>query len=214
MKQQLLLTDYQNILAQSQVLLSGKRGPRLLMTQDGCIIKLFPQRKWLSSNRLIPYANRFVKNAERLAQLDIASVQPIAHGKIKGTSTHFVKYEKLPGQDVRDILQNGSSINILGKIAHFVGRLHQQGVFFRGIHLGNILQQPNDAFALIDITSVKFKSKPLSLRCRKRNLQHLLDYTEDKPFFDKFGITQFLLQYFEQTDLTPAVQQRLQQQVS
>lgn len=213
MEQHLSLTDYTDILAQSQVLFSGKRGPRLLATQDDHIIKLFPQRKWLSSNRLRPYAKRFVHNASRLAQLGIASIQTKRFGKILGTTTHFVEYQKIPGQDIREQLQNGAAISLLNEIAQFVGKLHQQGVFFRGIHLGNILQQSDGRFALIDITNMSFKSKALPLRYRQRNLLHLLRYQEDKAIFDAYGIMRFLAYYFQSAGLTQQQQQWLQQQV-
>ncbi len=207
---QLSQQQYLEWLTQFQVLVSGKRGPRLLATTDNCLIKLFPARKWWSSNRLFPYAKRFVDNAERLAILGVSSVKVEEYGKIQGTMTYYVKYQKLPGNDIRHLLQTGTLIELLAQVAIFISCLHHQGIFFRGIHLGNMILQPDSKIALIDIAPMKFKSNTLAVGYRRRNLQHLLSNVEDRPWFMKFGIENFLQNYLKHANLTITQQHQLQ----
>lgn len=212
--QAITIADYNALVRQSDILLTGKRGPRLLATCDNQLVKLFPARKLMSSNRLIPYAKRFVANAIKLQQRNIVTVQPTRYGKILGTPSYYVQYPKLAGKDMRALINEGSQINLLAEIAIFIATLHRLGIFFRGIHLANLLRLENKQIALLDITSVKFKSKPLSLDQRKRNILHLLNNLDDQPIFIKFGIHKFLECYFLAADLTEKRQNKLQKMVN
>ena len=211
--QQLSQQQYLEWLTQTQVLVSGKRGPRLLETTDNRLIKLFPARKWWSSNWLFPYAKRFVENAERLAVLGVSSVKIDEYGRIQGTMTYYVKYQKLPGYDIRHLLQTGTSIELLTDVATFISCLHQKGIFFRGIHLGNVIRQPDSQLALIDIAPMKFKPDTLAMSYRRRNLQHLLSNVEDRSWFIKFGIENFLQAYLKHTNLTMIQRHQLQKEL-
>ena len=62
-------------------------------------------------------------------------------------------------------------------------------------HLGNILYQGNNQFALIDLTRVKFSSQPLSLSKRYRNLKHFLSTYEDQGALQQYGTEKLISNY-------------------
>jgi serine/threonine protein kinase len=211
MMQPLTQTEFAALLAEGTVLQAGTQGPRLIEHPNQLITKFFPPRKCLSSNLLVPYAKRFVKNAHRLQALQVQTVNPLNYGRLERSRTYYVTYPKIAGQDIRDYLSATKDSSILEWIAGFLAKLHEYGIFFRGIHLGNILQrQPEGDFALIDISVVKFKNKQLSLSCRKRNLRHLVHYPEDKAEFSGFGLTQFIHCYLKASSLSLVERKRLE----
>jgi len=57
--------------------------------------------------------------------------------------------------------------------------LHQRGVYFRSVHLGNILRLPDGELGLIDLSDLHISARPLSARKRRRNLRHILRYPAD-----------------------------------
>jgi hypothetical protein len=51
---------------------------------------------------------------------------------------------------------------LLDSLARFIRHLHRQGVYFRSLHLGNILQLPGGNYGLIDILDLQHKRRPLN----------------------------------------------------
>lgn len=208
MKQSILRVE--DIRAQAKDLIAKDQSlPKVFESKDDCIIKLFRQRKLISSNRIYPYAKRFVKNAKALMTRKINAVDVEYCKRLQGSMTYVVKYKKVQGVDVREKLLENSSVELWDNLAKFIAQLHDKGVFFRGIHLGNILSLDNGTFALIDITSIKFNKKPLSLQARRRNLNHLINYRDDEEHFQALGKSDFLHLYFQYTKLSESMQQRL-----
>ena len=205
--------QFDQLIAESQVLATGKRGPRLLETKQGEIIKVFPQRKWVSTNRLYPYAKRFMRNARLLGEYGFPSIEVTECQRLQGTATYLVKYPKLPGDDLRHLFNNSADGSVWKEFAGFMASLHERGIFFRGIHLGNVLRLPEGSFVLIDITTVKFRRKALSLSERVRNLQHLMMYPEDVACFKSFGLKEFKHLYCKQSGLNKIQQQWLEKKV-
>lgn len=191
------------------VIAQGQRIPKVFESKDGCIVKLFHQRKLLSSNRINPYGKRFADNAKQLIARGIHSMEIEFCKRLQGSMTYVVKYKKIPGVDVREKLQENPPALFWQNLAKFIAELHEKGIFFRGIHLGNIVVLKNQEFALIDISRVKFYKKPLSIQNRWRNLNHLVNYRDDEHRFRAFGKTEFLNYYFAHTKLTEKDQQRL-----
>ncbi|MBS3810170.1 MAG: hypothetical protein KGY38_08455 [Desulfobacterales bacterium] len=52
-------------------------GDKVLRLRDGSMLKLFRVKRLFSSARVRPYSLRFVRNAEKLNQMNISSVRII-----------------------------------------------------------------------------------------------------------------------------------------
>lgn len=55
-------------------------------------------------------------------------------------------------------------------LADFVRTLFDRGIYFRSLHLGNIVRTPDGTLGLIDITDIRTFPIPLPRLMRKRNL--------------------------------------------
>lgn len=174
--------------------------PKMFETPDGMIIKVFyPRKKRYSSNSLKPYALRFCQNAERLRSLGFNT--PIIHSiqHCAELHTYVIAYKKLHGQDARVLAQQDRTI--IDKVAAYIGDLHNQGIFFRSLHLENLLYDYK-TFSLLDIVDVQFKKKSLSFFLRYRNLKHMFRILDDRKFWKQFGIKPFLDIYFKNTNIS------------
>ncbi|VVC74836.1 hypothetical protein AQUSIP_01080 [Aquicella siphonis] len=187
--------------------------PKVFEKDGKTIIKLFyPKQKWLSSDRLNPRALRFYKNIQSLHQqgYDVPRIIKIQY--CSDLKIYLVYYDKIEGDDVRKLVNQGA-LDLLHSVAELVAGLHQNGIFFRSIHLENLLYKPDGTFALLDITDVRFKSRPLTLHLRYRNLKHLLLERNDKEIWQKFGVDNFLAAYFRHVTLPPASRERLSRMI-
>lgn len=183
---------------QGTVLTECRFGPKIVITNAEEIIKIFWPRKKISRSRIQSAANRFIKHTNLLQANNICSVAVTSWYYCPAIGAELVIYPKLPGNDFRHIVDN--NLSRLTDVAKFIARLHQQGVFFRGIHLGNLLYS-EDNIALIDVTDCKVASRPLSLHRRYRNLRHLFENRDDSEYFQQFTLKQFIDIYLTETSL-------------
>jgi RIO-like serine/threonine protein kinase len=65
---------------------------------------------------------------------------------------------------------------LLPSFAAFIRSLHERGIYFRSLHLGNVLLLPDGDFGLIDFLDIRFRRPPLGKRLVRRNLAHLQGY--------------------------------------
>jgi len=156
-------------------------GLKVARLPDGDFIKLFRRKRWLSSALWQPPAQRFAANASKLILLDIAA--PLVTELLylpDGQSA--VRYLPLPGQTLRERwAQLGAQERAfeVQQFGHFLGVLHQNGVYFRSLHLGNVLHLPDSNFGLIDLADMTISYRPLFGFKRQRNLKHMLRYQGD-----------------------------------
>jgi hypothetical protein len=61
-----------------------------------------------------------------------------------------------------------------------MAQLHEQGVYFRSLHLGNVLVLDDGEFGLIDLADMRIYPSSLSSSLRLRNLRHMQRYTVDR----------------------------------
>jgi len=203
---------------------SNKR-PKVLK-KDNQIIKCFFWKKGLSSRRFFPEWKRFVNHAHLLQQRGITTVTIDACYRVPALGMDCVVYTCLAGTDLRSLVQNGLEISCgselradptLTLFSHFLAELHQQGIFFRGIHLGNILQLSGKAnnkgytdandpacvrHALIDISDLSVSHQPLSLWRCARNMAHAFKTLPDDRYYMQYGLHNFIKQYFSKMNLT------------
>lgn len=173
-------TTYEDLREGGTVIEKDFYGDKVIRLADGNYIKLFRRKRIFSSALLFPYAKRFVSNAEKLKRLNITTVTPLALywlPHIKRTAVHYVP---VAGETLRALTKEAADPTpILINFAKFLADIHHKGIYFRSVHLGNVVVTTNNNFALIDIADLKFFHKPLSERQQKRNMKHLLRPTED-----------------------------------
>ena len=166
----------------AQVLEEDSHGEKVLRLVDGTFLKLFRRKSWLSKTTLYPPAKRFADNAAALQRLGVPCPKVIQLYQLSAPYRSVVHYEPLPGQTLRQLLSNDTSLDqleLFARLAEFITHLHDLGVYFRSLHMGNIVLTPDNALGLIDISDMRCLGRPLSRRMRDRNYQHLLRYESD-----------------------------------
>ncbi len=198
--------QFLNICQEGAVIQRGRRGPRVLETPEGNIIKIFWPRKYFPRNILRPSsAKRFIENSLKLREAGLHCVDVTQWYYYPCLKVDVIMYPKLPGKDIREIIHN----DMLTEIAAFIANLHDHGIFFRGIHLGNLLQLEPAKIALIDVTDCKVYKHSLGFLKRYRNLRHLLENQEDHQAFKQFGIENFIDSYLDKANINLLVKKLL-----
>lgn len=182
------------------------RGPKLLELSDGIMVKLFYRSSKIVDNRGTR-ARRFIRHARELRKKGIRS--PIIIDTGKASNHHWVRYHKLAGLDCRS-LPLPLSQAFLKQLVEYLVILHQLGVFFRAIHLGNILYSPQEHFSLIDVADCKTQRRPLALWRRARNLAHLFSHRDDRATWTAATIEEAMQHYAHDARLSPAARKQLE----
>lgn len=163
-------------------------GEKVLRLPDGSYLKLFRRKRLISSAAWYPYAQRFADNAKALAALEIPCPEVMAVYRLPIISRDAVHYRPLEGTTIRQIIQAAPDTvrerALRSQLGAFVARLHRLGVYFRSLHLGNVVLTPDGALGLIDIADLKHRRGPLSERLRERNLRHLYRVACDRAWLE------------------------------
>lgn len=182
--QALTQSELNALSSNATVLESDGLGAKVLRLSDGSFLKLFRKRNLLSSETLKPYARRFAENAKRLQQLGFNSPQIIQlYSLPESVNRTAVHYWPLPGETLRQVLSKSPAEQrqqLIEQFGELLAKLHEAGVYFRSVHLGNVLVQPNGQLGLIDLADMRISRFSLSLGKRQRNLKHMTRYSEDK----------------------------------
>ncbi len=203
--------EFQTLINSGKVLEQDSFGIKVVETADDQIIKTFRLKRLFSSALLYPYALRFKHNSEKLLKKGFQTVTVSRITYCRAEKRHLLIYPKLAGETLRDTFA-AEPENIqkrLTVLARLMAKLHQEGVLFRSLHLGNVLLLPDETVALIDLSDMKIYSSPLSLKQRIRNFNHLLRYREDAEVIYRFGITRFLTAYCDVAKLSSDAQKKL-----
>ncbi|MGI9311679.1 MAG: hypothetical protein ACR2P7_09170, partial [bacterium] len=158
--------------------LERARIPRVHFTADGKVIKIFRQKGVFTSNRIVPYARRFERNAARLAALGVKSVAVERVAKCRELDLHLAVYPRLPGASIRELAGDAEAQRALARLPGYLAELHRKGVYYKALHLGQILVlgggggDSTGAFALLALPSARFRTGPPSVRARLRNFHN------------------------------------------
>ncbi|KAF1054162.1 MAG: hypothetical protein GAK43_01022 [Stenotrophomonas maltophilia] len=179
--QALDLPAYETLRAGATVLEADRYGDKVLRLVDGDFLKLFRRKRLISSAALYPYAQRFADNAATLSRLGIPCPEVIGVYRIAAISRDLVHYHPLPGETLRQLIADGRGDTALAaSLGRLIAELHDRGVYFRSLHLGNVVQTPDGRLGLIDIADMKTQRQALSKQQRKRNFAHMLRYPNDR----------------------------------
>lgn len=157
------------------------RGIKVAALPDGMLLKLFRTRGILTSAWFYSYAHRFVRNAERLRRMGYRTVAVVDLMRVRGSGgITAVRYQPIPGRSLRELIREGAAEQALCRRAgQFIAALHADGIYFRSLHMGNLIAMPDGQLGLIDIADMRFLRGPLSSSQRARNWAHLLRYEDE-----------------------------------
>lgn len=176
-------SDYLALREGAKTLEADSHGDKVLLLPDGSYLKLFRRKRLLSSAAIWPYAQRFADNIKSLQKRSIPCPEIIAIYRVAAIARDAVHYAPLLGETVRHLIQHETDNDSLRtQLGRFVAVLHERGIYFRSLHLGNIILTPDNKLGLIDIADMNCKRWPLSKGQRIRNFQHMLRYEVDKQW--------------------------------
>ncbi|MDH4611893.1 toluene tolerance protein [Pseudomonas sp. BN102] len=196
---------YLKLSAGAHVLERDRYGAKVLRLADGSFLKLFRRKRLLSSAMLYPYAQRFADNARLLSERRIPCPNILGVYRVGSLARDVVHYEPLPGDTLRQIYKargEAAACVLHAQLGEFVATLHDQGIYFRSLHLGNVVLTPENNLGLIDIADLKGHSTPLGKSKRLRNFRHLLRYGDDRAWLLSSDNQVFFEAYLASTNLT------------
>jgi len=185
---QLSRDDYNALREGATVIEADRYGDKVLLLSDGTYLKLFRVKRLFSSAVFYPYSKRFVKNVSKLVEKGIPTVTVIKSYRIPSIKRTAVHYYPLTGKTLRKL----GTLDLITteKLGKFIRELHDKGIYFRSLHMGNIVISQESRLGLIDVSDMKVYKQQLSEELRLRNFQHLARYTDDtgqlKPHFQSF----------------------------
>src|SRR5690554_907627 len=179
--------DYLALREGGKVIEQDGHGDKVIILADGTFLKLFRRKRLISSAAIWPYAQRFADNAAKLKQLGIPCPEIIAVYRIPSIERDAVHYHPLPGLTLRQLRDGKADYpeDIREQFFAFVEKVQDLGVYFRSMHLGNVVLTPEGELGLIDISDMRVRTKPLSSRERKRNQKHIYRCDKDKTWLER-----------------------------
>ncbi|MCB1801721.1 MAG: toluene tolerance protein [Gammaproteobacteria bacterium] len=189
--------DYASLIDGAQLLREDLHGPKVYLTPDGRIVKLFRVKRWWSSSMLYPYSLRFKHNAQRLRRRGFTCVQVDQAFVCPAIRRHGIIYRRMDGDPIDELLlrEGETSLDVYLGYAAFIARLHARRVYFRSLHPGNVLLLADGGHGLIDVGDVRFPWLPLSAARRRRNFRHLLRSEEMHAVLQRYPATDFVDAY-------------------
>ena len=176
------ISTYAELRKGADVLEADSYGEKVLRLTNGNILKLFRRKRLLSSALWSPYAQRFCLNADRLRRFGFAAPKVIDVFRVREIGRDGVLYEPVPGKTLRQEFRENPVPDDLAstgeKLGRFVCDLFDRGVYFRSLHLGNIVRTPEGNFGLIDIADLRVFPLALPMRLRRRNILRMLRISE------------------------------------
>jgi tRNA A-37 threonylcarbamoyl transferase component Bud32 len=188
---------YQALTAGAEIVERDSFGVKVLRLPDESYFKLFRRKRLLSSALWRPYVQRFADACRVLAERRIPCPEVIALYRIPYIGRDAVHYRPLPGQTLRQMLKQGldgaDAVRLRRQLGAFVARLHAEGIYFRSLHLGNIVLTPQGALGLIDLADMRAYRRGLGRILRQRNFRHMRRYPEEAEWLAGDG--EFLAAY-------------------
>ena len=192
----LTLTEFNAMIEGAELLKSDGFGPKVYRRSDAIYVKLFRQKRFFSLSNIWPYVKRFRSNSLKLKKRSIDTVTVVDIYNCPDIERTIITYKELEGQLLRGVLAKENSVAYVQQLAQFISTLHKKGIYFRSIHLENIVLQPNKELGLIDIADMRIRWFAISALKRVRNFRHMLKYTEDRKLLSINNRLDTFLNYY------------------
>ncbi|WP_263081119.1 toluene tolerance protein [Endozoicomonas sp. Mp262] len=171
--------QYEALMTNARVIERDTFGPKVLRLADESFLKIFRRRNMLSWSLIRPYSLKFAANAEKLKTMGIPTVEIQRIMNLPVPRKTAVQYTPLAGFTIRELFKKGQlTDNLIKRLGQFIHQLHQEGIYFRSLHFGNIVLTPEDQFGLIDIADMRFLGRPLRKAEVIRNFNHMKRYVK------------------------------------
>lgn len=172
----------------AEVLEADRVGEKVLRLVDGTMVKLFRRKRLITSTAFYPYAQRFANNAQALEKRGIPVPKVIAVARVEGLARDMVRYVPLAGKTLREMDSEGLSPErkqlLRDSLTHFVIALHDQGIYFRSLHIGNVVLTPEGKLGLIDFSDLRIYPWKLGAYLRGRNMRRMQGIEREKSWLD------------------------------
>lgn len=203
---------YLDLCRDATVVESDRHGVKVYQLTDGNYLKLFRLKKLFSSALFYSYEKRFERNARLLQEAKVPTVSVCNLWRIKKIQRTAVHYSPLAGTILRDLYGDSGQLadNEVVGLAEFIAGLHAKGIYFRSLHLGNVVKTSAGDLGLIDISDLKKQNRSLSIRSRIRNFRHLFRYPIDLAAVSSQKGNPFINGYLAQTKLRDKQKQILE----
>ena len=169
-------------------------GHRKTFHKKNEIIKIFNVRGYISSGFFNTYASRIIKNSIKLKEHEISSIEITNELAFQyNNRLSGVSYKYIPGKTYRD-LGNKITKEMITDLAKYISIIHKKGIYFRAMHLGNILLHNKKLF-LIDIAKIHFYPWPLFIFTRARAFRRMIKYQDDIKHFGLINYKNLIIEY-------------------
>lgn len=202
--------EFLSLRGNAETIESDGHGEKVLLLDDGSYLKLFRRKRLLSSAALYPYAERFADNAVALNDRGIACPRILGVYRVASLRRDIVHYAPLEGRTLRQVHDEAEKRALRSRFGAFVAELHNQGVFFRSLHLGNVVIDSNGRLGLIDIADMTAGKRALGKRKRLRNFRHILRYPNDRTWLIGDGDRSFFNSYAQTAKYRVSVNELIQ----
>jgi hypothetical protein len=192
---------FNDLLARAERVFEQDRyGIKVALLDDGTIVKVFRVKRWWSGAGIYSYARRFCRNVERLRLLGIPVPEVVDLYHVVDSNLSVVHYLPLEGKTIKDLLKEDMLNEVLAEeIGRFIAKIHSLGVYFRGLHIGNIVRTPNGELGLIDVSELSIYWR-LSRYRRLRNFARFWRTRDDQKSFGVININQLITGYVKNTN--------------
>lgn len=200
---------YVQLRSSAKVLEADGYGDKVLLLTDGRIMKLFRIKKILTSARIFPYNKRFASNREVLVKQDVPTVSDVSCFKLPSRKRYGVFYQPLEGETLRRLgLADQLTLENCADAGSFVAGLHDKGILFRSIHLGNIVLCTDGRIGLIDIADMSRQPLALVKSQRLRNFRHMFRPREEQAYLTDAHRQALIGRYLERCPAQYAADER------
>lgn len=173
----LSLIEFESLRVGARVLETDAYGEKVLWLADGRILKLFRRKRKISSAAWYPYAKRFADNCKALAEKGFLVPKVDCVCRVDEIQRDIVIYQPLPGVTLRERIISGANSEefpaLQKRFQSLVEALHDSGIYFRSLHLGNVVLLPDGQLGLIDVSDMSIHRRALGGWLRRRNLQRI-----------------------------------------
>ncbi len=159
----------------ARVICADNRGPKVLLCEDGEIVKYFRPGRSFSHLGYLGKADKFKKNARVIRRLGFRTPENIeVIDGIAGPNT-AIRYRPVPGKEIRAVIQYGAAVAPLCvEVGKLMRVFHDNGVVFKANHLGNFIYKAGEPLGVIDFDNLYKLPFRLPGKMRTDNLLRLL----------------------------------------
>ena len=202
------LTDL--LASASHVFEKDRHGIKVAQLTDGTMIKVFRVKRLFSGAQFYSYARRFCRNIDRLKQRNIPVPEVLTLYHVKSSRLSVVHYSPLAGKTIKDVMKDGLLDDKLAYlVGEFIAKVHALGIYFRGLHIGNIVLTPNGDLGLIDVSELSIYTYKLGAYRRLRNFERFWRSKQDKYAFGEKNISALIEGYLSVANVYAVTRQSI-----